>query len=65
VLAEELARATSVEQGLSAYEERRFARCRDVVETSISVGKLQLDHGRPDQIAGLIEGALMRLNEPF
>jgi 2-polyprenyl-6-methoxyphenol hydroxylase-like FAD-dependent oxidoreductase len=65
VLAEELARAATVEQALLAYQERRFERCRDVVETSVEIGKLQLAHGRPDQIAGLIEGALMRLNQPY
>lgn len=65
VLAEELASATSVDQALLDYEDRRFNRCRDVVETSIAVGKLQLSHGAPEQIAGLIEGALGRLNLPF
>lgn len=65
VLAQELARADTVDAALRAYEDRRFDRCRDVVETSVSIGKLQLEHGRPDQVAGLIEGALARLNQPF
>jgi 2-polyprenyl-6-methoxyphenol hydroxylase-like FAD-dependent oxidoreductase len=65
VLAEELARAGSVGEALLAYQERRFERCRDVVESSVEIGKLQLAHGRPDQIAGLIEGALARLNQPY
>ena len=65
VLAEELGRTDSAEQALMAYEERRFDRCRDVVETSVAIGKLQLAHGRPDEVAGLIEGALARLNLPY
>ncbi|WP_088307435.1 FAD-dependent monooxygenase [Novosphingobium sp. B 225] len=65
VLAQELARNASVNAALQAYEDRRFDRCRDVIESSVAIGQLQLDHGRPDQIAGLIEGALARLNEPF
>ncbi len=65
VLAQELARNASVDAALQAYEDRRFDRCRDVIESSVAIGQLQLDHGRPDQIAGLIEGALARLNEPF
>jgi 2-polyprenyl-6-methoxyphenol hydroxylase-like FAD-dependent oxidoreductase len=65
VLAEELARGTSVDAALAAYEERRFERCRDVVETSVAIGQLQLDHGNPGQIAGMIEAALGRLNAPF
>ncbi|WP_404478497.1 FAD-dependent monooxygenase [Novosphingobium sp. BL-52-GroH] len=65
VLAEELARADSVAAGLAAYEERRFERCRDVIETSVSLGQLQLNHGSPQRFAELLEGALGRLNEPF
>ncbi|MCH7629111.1 MAG: FAD-dependent monooxygenase [Proteobacteria bacterium] len=65
VLAEELARADSVEQGLQAYQARRFDRCRDVIETSVAVGKLQLAHGDPHVHAEMLEGALSRLNKPF
>ncbi|MBS0477274.1 MAG: FAD-dependent monooxygenase [Proteobacteria bacterium] len=65
VLAEELVGAASVEDALLAYQERRYPRCRDVVDTSVTIGRLQLEHGPPEQIAGLIEGALMRLNAQF
>jgi 2-polyprenyl-6-methoxyphenol hydroxylase-like FAD-dependent oxidoreductase len=65
VLAEELARADTVAAGLAAYQERRFERCRDVIETSVAVGRLQLEHGPPQAHAALLEGALARLNEPF
>ncbi len=65
VLAEELARAGSVSLGLQAYQTRRFDRCRDVIQTSLAVGRLQLDHGPPEDHAKLLEGALARLNQPF
>lgn len=65
VLAEELARTDSVEQGLQAYQDRRFDRCRDVIETSVAVGRLQLEHGDPQVHAHMLEGALSRLNKPF
>ncbi len=65
VLAEELTKADSVDAALLAYQDRRFDRCKDVIDSSVAIGQLQLDHGRPDQIAGLIEGALMRLNAPY
>jgi len=65
VLAEELARAATVQEGLAAYEDRRFDRCRDVIESSIAIGKLQLALGSPEEHAELLEGALRRLNEPF
>ena len=65
VLAEELAGAETVTQGLQAYEDRRFDRCRDVIESSIAIGKLQLEHRPPEEHAALLEGALARLNESF
>jgi len=65
VLAEELARADSVEAGLLAYQERRYPRCKDVIDSSVSVGRLQLAHGDPREHARILEGALSRLNEDF
>lgn len=65
VLGEELARGSSVETALAVYEERRFDRCRDVIETSVAVGRLQLENGDPSIHAHMLEGALERLNRPF
>jgi 2-polyprenyl-6-methoxyphenol hydroxylase-like FAD-dependent oxidoreductase len=65
VLAEELARADSVEAGLLAYQERRYPRCQDVIDSSVSMGRLQLAHGDPREHAAILEGALSRLNEDF
>lgn len=65
VLAEELASADSVADGLLAYQERRYPRCKDVIDSSVSVGRLQLAHGDPREHAKILEGALSRLNEPF
>lgn len=65
VLAEELAKADNVEAALLAYQERRYDRCKDVIDSSVTIGQLQLDHGNPGQIAGMIEGALQRLNAPY
>lgn len=65
VLAEELANAGSVEEALAAYEERRYDRCRDVVESSIAIGAAQLAGGQPEQIGAMIGQALHRLAAPF
>ena len=65
VLAEELARVDDAEAGLKAYQERRYPRCKDVIDSSVSVGKLQLEHGDPRDHAAILEGALARLNAPF
>jgi 2-polyprenyl-6-methoxyphenol hydroxylase-like FAD-dependent oxidoreductase len=65
VLAEELARAQSADAGLLAYQERRYPRCKDVIDSSVAVGRLQLAHGDPAEHARILEGALARLNQPF
>lgn len=54
-----------VEAALTAWEDRRYDRCRDVVETSIAVGKLQLAGGNPKEIGAMIGGALHRLAAPI
>ena len=66
VLADELAVAgRSPLDSLAAYEERRYDRCRLVIETSIAVGKLQLAGGAPQEHAKMVGEALHRLAEPF
>jgi 2-polyprenyl-6-methoxyphenol hydroxylase-like FAD-dependent oxidoreductase len=65
VLAQELERASSVEAGIAAYEERRYERCRDIVDTSIAIGTAQLGGARPDEIGAMISAALHRLAAPF
>ncbi len=65
VLAQELERAVSVEAGLAAYEERRYERCRDIVDSSIGIGAAQLGGAAPDQVGGMIGGALHRLAAPY
>lgn len=65
VLAEELEKAGTVADALQAYEDRRFPRCKDVIESSVGIGRLQLEHGPPEEHARLLEGALDRLNQPF
>jgi len=65
VLAHELARADDAKAALAAYEARRYPRCKDVVDTSISVGAAQLAGGDPGQIGGMIGAALHRLAAPF
>lgn len=66
VLADELAvPGRSVEAALAAYEARRYDRCRDVVETSLSVGALQLAGGDPQQVGAIMGAALHRLMAEF
>lgn len=65
VLAQELETAATAEAGLAAYEARRFDRCRDVVESSLAAGRLQLASAGPGEIAGTLSAALHRLAAPF
>jgi 2-polyprenyl-6-methoxyphenol hydroxylase-like FAD-dependent oxidoreductase len=65
VLAQELERASSAEAGIAAYEERRYERCRDIVDTSIAIGTAQLGGARPDEIGAMISAALHRLAAPY
>jgi 2-polyprenyl-6-methoxyphenol hydroxylase-like FAD-dependent oxidoreductase len=62
VLTEELLRpGVAIEQALAAYVERRFERCRMIVETSVAIGRQQLAGGSPEVIGGMIGGALHAL----
>lgn len=47
VLAEELARHDAVEPALAAYRDRRFERCRYIVESSLAICMGQLGKGPP------------------
>jgi 2-polyprenyl-6-methoxyphenol hydroxylase-like FAD-dependent oxidoreductase len=47
VLAQELARAASVTAALEAFTERRYDRCREIVEGSERVGQWEQDHSLP------------------
>ncbi len=65
VLVEELENASDAEAALAAYEERRYERCRDIVESSIAIGEAQLGGAGGDVVGGLIGAASHRLMAPF
>jgi 2-polyprenyl-6-methoxyphenol hydroxylase-like FAD-dependent oxidoreductase len=65
-LAEELSKeGRSIEDSLSAYVERRYERCRDVIESSVDIGKMQLNGASPQEVGGAIGAASHRLIQPF
>lgn len=53
VLAQELRARSSLEDSLVAFSERRFDRCRDVVETSVRLGEMELA-GAPGEEQGRV-----------
>ena len=66
VLAQELEAADrDIDSALSAYVERRYKRCKDIVESSLAIGEAQLAGSPPDVVGGLMGAALHRLAEPF
>jgi 2-polyprenyl-6-methoxyphenol hydroxylase-like FAD-dependent oxidoreductase len=61
VLAEELAKRATVADALDAFSIRRFERCRDVVETSIQLGEMELAGAPGEQQGRTYAEANMRL----
>jgi 2-polyprenyl-6-methoxyphenol hydroxylase-like FAD-dependent oxidoreductase len=65
VLAEELAKASTVEAGLDAYMERRYARCAMVVETSLAMMRSADTNADPAENAALRNRAMAELGKPY
>jgi 2-polyprenyl-6-methoxyphenol hydroxylase-like FAD-dependent oxidoreductase len=62
VLAEELARSgAGIDAALTAYTERRFERCRFVVETSLAIGEVQMAEGASAKVGAMSAEALHHL----
>lgn len=66
VLAEELDRgAGDVAAALEAFTERRFERCRYVVESSVGIGTCQLSGGAPEEVGMRMGAAMAYLAKPI
>ena len=61
VLAEELERANDVDSALAAFQNRRWDRCRMVVENSARLGELETTGGDKDEHSRIIRDSLMAL----
>ena len=65
VLAEELERAADVESGLHAFENRRWERCRMVVENSLRLGQIEIHDGDKQEHALIMRQSMMALAAPI
>lgn len=65
VLGEELAKADTLEDALSAFMARRFERCRTVVESSVRIGELEMAGGSDDEQFALIMKSMAELAVPM
>jgi 2-polyprenyl-6-methoxyphenol hydroxylase-like FAD-dependent oxidoreductase len=65
VLAEELARGGEMPQALQAFQERRWERCRMVVENSFRLGQIEMEGGSKDEHAQIMRDSLIALAQPI
>ncbi len=61
VLVEELLASESVSEGLKKYEERRWERCRMVVENSRRLGEIEMEGGDMGEHAMLMKNSMQAL----
>lgn len=65
VLADEVARADSVAAALEAFQNRRWERCRMVVENSLRLGELEVSGGDKEEQQRIMQTSLMALGAPI
>jgi len=65
VLAEEVGSATRLQSALQAFQERRWERCRMVVENSVRLGEIEASGGDPQEHSNIMRDSLMVLAAPI
>jgi 2-polyprenyl-6-methoxyphenol hydroxylase-like FAD-dependent oxidoreductase len=65
VLAEELARAAEVGAALQSFQDRRWERCRMVVENSARLGQIEIEGGSKEEHAQIMRDSLIALAQPI
>ena len=65
VLAEEIGRSATPQQALTAFCERRWERCRMVVENSLRLGEIEAAGGDKEEHGSIMRASLMALAQPI
>ena len=65
VLAQEIEQKETLPAALTAYEDRRFERCRMVVENSLRLGEIEVTNGDHVEHAGIMHKSALALAEPI
>jgi 2-polyprenyl-6-methoxyphenol hydroxylase-like FAD-dependent oxidoreductase len=65
VLAEEVGRSTPLDVALAAFAERRWERCRMVVENSFRLGEIEIAGGDKEEHARIMRDSLVALAQPI
>ena len=64
-LADELSRGGGLHEVLERFVERRFERCRRVIESSVKLGQIEMSHGSTAEHGRLMTEALALLRQPI
>jgi 2-polyprenyl-6-methoxyphenol hydroxylase-like FAD-dependent oxidoreductase len=65
VLVEEIEAAPDLELALERFMARRFERCRLVIENSVKLGQIEMNHGSTAEHTRLMSEALATLRQPI
>lgn len=65
VLADELARNATIDDALAAFMTRRFERCRLVVDSSLAIGRVEMEHQPSQNMVTIMNEAQAELARPF
>jgi 2-polyprenyl-6-methoxyphenol hydroxylase-like FAD-dependent oxidoreductase len=65
VLAEELAGRGTLEDALEAFQQRRWERCRMVVENSGRLGQIEIEGGDKQEHASIMRESMQALAQPI
>lgn len=65
VIAEELAANASIEGALQAYQQRRFDRCKFIVDSSVAICRSQLGTGPRVEQAAATKAMFERIAQPI
>ena len=65
VIADEIAKAATIDAALNAFMKRRFERCRMVVENSVRLGDLERDGGSNEEHQALMRESMAALLAPI
>jgi 2-polyprenyl-6-methoxyphenol hydroxylase-like FAD-dependent oxidoreductase len=65
VLAEEIGRNVNAQQALAAFSERRWERCRMVVENSARLGEIEITGGDKEEHGRIMRESMMALAQPI
>jgi 2-polyprenyl-6-methoxyphenol hydroxylase-like FAD-dependent oxidoreductase len=64
-LGEEVQRHTDITAALTSFMQRRYDRCKLVVDSSLEISRLERERSAPQAQTAIVERALARLNEEF